>query len=265
MCCPGGARRCVSPPVTIRAPTARLIGRRWLVLPLIAACLPALAGCPAPGAVSDVGRQRLAVLQSEKIVASATGKPDANAGFLISSTLPPNRGKVYGRIVGTLRSTVPAPAGATVSASTKTEARTITAKSSETLRGSGWTVYFVGCTPQSDTAPPGTVRPWPNSEPDRWQFDAFAYKVIGGVSYFAGVQGMATDTAQAYVALLTPNEHETVTNLFPDRPPAVSPSANCLESPVEPTTLTHDGPILAMFDCGPKPGTSAPPPASGFR
>ena len=244
-----------------------MIGRHWLVLPLIAACLPALAGCPAPGAVTDVDRQRLAVLQREKIVASATGKPDANAGFLISSTLPPVRGKVYGRIVGTLGSTAPAPAGATVTASTKTEARTITAKSIETLRGSGWTVYFVGCTPPGDTAPRGTVRPWPYPEPDRWLFDAFAYKVIGGVSYFADVQGMATDTgtAQVYFTLLAPNEHETVTNLFPDSPPAVSPSANCVESPVEPTALTHNGPILAMFDSGPQPGTSAPPAETGFR
>ena len=244
-----------------------MIGRRWLVLPLIAACLPVLAACPAPGAVTDVDRQRLAVLQSEKIVASATGKPDANAGFLISSTLPPNRGKVYGRIVGTLGSTAPAPAGATVTASTKIEARTMTAKSIETLRGSGWTVYFVGCTPPGDTAPRGTLRAWPYPEPDRWLFDAFAYKVIGGVSYFADVQGMATDTgtAQVYFTLLAPNEHETVTDLFPDRPAAVSPSANCVESPIEPTTLTHAGPILAMFDSGPQPGTSAPLAATGYR
>ena len=262
-----------------------MIGRRWLVVPLIAACLPALAGCPAPGAVTDVDRQRLAVLQREKIVASATEKPAANAGFLISSRLPPNRGKVYGRIVGTLGSTAPPPAGATVTASIKSEARTITAKSIETLRGSGWTVYFVGCTPPGDmaspgdtvppgdtaspgdTAPPGTLRPWPYPEPDRWLFDAFAYKVIGGVSYFADVQGMATDTgtAQVYFTLLAPNEHETATNLFPDRPAAVSPGANCVESPVEPTALTHAGPILAMFDSGPKPGTSAPLAAVGYR
>ncbi len=256
-----------------------MIGRRWLVVPLIAACLPALAGCPAPDAVTDVDRQRLAVLQREKIVGTATGKPDASAGFLVSSTLPPTRSKVYGRIVGALGSTVPAPAGTRVTASTKALARTATATSIETLRGSGWTVYFVGCTPPGDsaspgdTAPPGgadslgAARPWPYPEPDRWLFDAFAYKVIGGVSYFADVQGMATDTgtAQVYFTLLAPNEHESVTNRFPDSPPAVSPSANCVESPVEPTKLTHAGPILAMFDSGPRAGSSAPLAVTGYR
>jgi hypothetical protein len=244
-----------------------MIGRRWLVVPLLAACLPALAGCPAPGAVTDVDRQRLAVLEREKIVGTATGKLDSSAGFLISSTLPPSRGKVYGRIVAASGSTVPAPAGTAVTAVTRTEARTSTARSIETLRGSGWTVYFVGCTPPGDSASPGAVRPWPYPEPDRWLFDAFAYKVIGGVSYFAHVAGMATDTgtAQVYFTLLAPNEHESVTNLFPDTPPAVSPSANCVESPVEPTKPTHAGPVLAMFESGPRAGTSAPLAATGYR
>jgi hypothetical protein len=154
-----------------------------------------------------------------------------------------------------------------VTASTKTEARTITAKSIKTLRGSGWTVYFVGCTPPGDTAQLGTVRPWPDAETDRWLFDAFAYKVVGGVSYFADVQGMATNTgnAQVYFTLLAPNEHETVTNLFTDAPPAVSATTNCVESPVEPTASAHVGPILAMSTDGPQPGVSAPLAPAGYR
>jgi hypothetical protein len=244
-----------------------MIGRQRLVVLLTAACLPVLAGCPAPGAVTDVDRQRVAVLQREKIVGGATGKANASPGFLISPRLAPRRGKVDGRIVGTAGATPPAPAGATVDAQTKTAARTDTARALATLRNSGWTVYFVGCTPPGDTAPLGTVRPWPYAESDRWLFDAFAYKVIDQVSYFADIQGEATDSGRAQVdfTLLAPNEHETVTNLFPDAPPSVSPVANCVESAVEPTTLTHAGPILAMSDTGPEPGAAAPLAPTGFR
>jgi hypothetical protein len=243
-----------------------MTGRRLLVL-MLASCLPVLAGCPAPGVVTDVDRQRLGVLQREPIISGATEKPGANAGFLVSPRLPPRRGKVSGRIVGTVGATTPAPAGATVAPQTKADARADTAKALATLRNSGWTVYFAGCTPPGDTAPLGTVVPWPYPESDRWIFDAFAYKVLDRVSYFADIEGIATDTgtAQVHFTLLAPNEHETVTNLFPDAPPPVSPTGNCVESVAEPTALTHAGPILAMFDSGPPPGTSAPLAPTGLR
>lgn len=193
------------------------------MLPLIAACLPALAGCPAPGAVSDVDRQRLAVLQSEKIVASATGNrmPTLDSlsrrrsrpiGARSTGASSAPWGRPFRRRPAQRSPLRPRPKPVR---SQRSRARHCAVPAGRVLRGLYAAKRHGSARHRTPVAQLGTGSMAVRRV--RVQDDR-------PVSYFAGVQGMATDTAQAYVALLAPNEHETVTNLFPDRPPAVSPA-----------------------------------------
>jgi hypothetical protein len=267
----------ISHGVTARGVTLRGVTRRGiLVLLVLAGSFPALVGCPANGSVTAVDRQRYQVLAHERLLRIAVGDRVGSPGFLISPTLPPRRGYLDGYLIdklghGPASTGSPAPGAGlalpAVSRSAKSAARAATAKGIAALRASGWTVYFAGCTPPSASVPGDSAVPWPSPEPDEWSFDAFAYRLVGGVSYFARLHGFANGNGDVRVdfRFLTPNSHETMANLFPDQPPAVSRSGNCVESRTDPTSRTHTGPVIAMFDNGPAPGRSPTIAPSGYR
>jgi hypothetical protein len=92
-------------------------------------------------------------------------------------------------------------------------------------------------------------------------FTAFGFKVIDGVSYAVDIGAAADSTGYvgASVTMRAPNGHERITDLFPDRPAAVTPTASCIESPADPTHVTEAGPVLHVDDYAHEQHESASP------
>jgi hypothetical protein len=172
---------------------------------------------------------RLEAMKSEPIVAAATGV-SATAGFQESDRLAPRRGSLTATL-------------ADVSPATPDAARHSTADAVGKL-GPGWTVYFVAC------APAGSSDPMVPPANEGWRFLAYAYKHNAGVSYFAWIDGSVADNGRAVVRLTmyAPYSGESTSDLFADRPPAVT--SGCLTQPAMPDKLTTSGTAVVVDASG---------------
>ncbi|MEO3806152.1 hypothetical protein [Nonomuraea sp. B1E8] len=212
------------------------MSRRLLLVPIYVL----LSGCAASGATTRADQARLDVMLSQPFVGEAVKEPARRVAFRKSDDLPATRGTV-----AVVLADGPAadPAG---------EARQWAAKGMRKLRDGGWTVYATVCLPprkSSDPDPPAEGA-W-----DAWSFAAHAYKVVDGVSYFALAQGLGQlpGDVEMTIEMRAPSSHEPVTDLFPDRPPALPAGRNCVESGDLPSKKRTDGPPVVMGESGRKP------------
>ncbi len=193
----------------------------------IALALLLLAACTEPpGTSSNADRDRLAVMQSEALLKRAAKEPYAEAGFRVSEKLQPHRSK----IIATLASPVEVEV-----------ARKEGAEAVSVLHDTGWTVFHVRC--------------------DGLSFVANAYKVVSGVSYYAEVDGAIQEVKVSVVLQMrAPYSKEPTSDLFADRPPALTDGKSCLETH---TTGVSDGTPIVLDELGPDPD-GAPKP-NGHR
>ncbi|GAB3813355.1 hypothetical protein [Micromonospora zhanjiangensis] len=236
-----------------------MIGRRLRTAVVALPAVALLAGCPAD--TTDLDRDRVKAMLADPLVARDR-KPHAEAGYLAGRT--PVRNTVVADVIG-IRSTDPA-----------TAARIESTKILNDLRGDGWVMYFAACVPpppHGGTAKPGAaVTGGPSSGPspearwslvpkarsEWWQYAAYGYKIVDGVSYFVRMDGVGridthTTNVSVDLRMIAPHSTESVVDLFPDRPPAIPAGSGCLESATVPTGYQETGLRTLMNSNGPLP------------
>jgi hypothetical protein len=209
--------------------------------------------------VTDVDRQRAELLSSDPVLATAVSPPEVVPGRLISTRVGWDRTEVRAR----LYAHKPAASGAGPTAgSVETElARTL-----ETLRQGGWTIYWTMCLPPPKQ--PSLTDPMPTSEPmpadvarsEGFQWLAYGYKVTGGVSYWSMVSAQRLEDGDAWVDIVmrAPNARDT-SNLFVDRPKALPAGKTCPEDGQVKNATEQAGSPAALRDWYPFPGYSHSP------
>jgi hypothetical protein len=227
--------------------------RSFSLLAVLVVVTAALAGCPAPNATTRADRERLELLRDEARALNAE-ETLAVAGWQNSRRLPPARGHLLGRLAEV------------ATADAVTVARQETAEAIGALRANGWTVYLVACVPPwTDDEPVDEDSVVPQPAFDAWTFVAYGYKVVDGVSYFVEVHGSGMQPpgrAAVSLRLIAPYSRETVTDLFPDRPPATEVGASCVERATPLDGLAVLGTPTVMDEKGPVDGE---PMAEGHR
>jgi hypothetical protein len=91
-----------------------------------------------------------------------------------------------------------------------------------------------------------------------WQWDLFAYKVTGGVSYFAFVDaGLAPDLSAGFITitLRAPESHDAP-NLFPDAPLDLPAGSTCAEDGAASPATQVSGVAVVLRDWKPFPGAN---------
>ncbi|TMR12402.1 hypothetical protein ETD86_32655 [Nonomuraea turkmeniaca] len=207
--------------------------RRFL---LASTCL-LLSGCFASSATTQADHERLEVMLSQPFVREAIKKPAARAAFQKSDKLPATRG-----VVTAVLADQPAAAPAD-------DARQWAVKGMRKLRDSGWTVYATVCLPprKSDDPNPPQDGAW-----DTWSFAAHAYKIVDGVSYFAIAEGLGqlSGSVELSIEMRAPSSHEPVSDLLPERPPALPAGASCVEAGSLPTKKVANGTGVIIGESG---------------
>lgn len=172
-----------------------------------------LAGCPSGGS-SNADKDRLAFMQREPVLKLAIREPYAEVGFKISDKVPLHRSHIVAALADPVEPDV---------------ARKHGMQAVDSLRNSGWTVFYARC--------------------EEATFTAGAYKIAGDVSYHAQLTGAAKDGATAVVLQLrAPHSQEPTSDLFPNRPAGLA--TTCLETGGEGT----GGTLAEISDLGPGPG-----------
>jgi len=109
------------------------------------------------------------------------------------------------------------------------------------LRENRWVIYYAAC------QPPG------------WEYAAYAYKIVDGVSYHAVLTssgGGSGNRATLTLRLLAPHSIERRSDLYPDRPAALEPGKSCIEVSIPPEAPAETGVASVMLETFP-PGYGA--------
>jgi hypothetical protein len=232
--------------------------------------------------VTDTDRDRAAVLSHDPVLAGSvlTVAP----GRLHSAKLGWDRTQVTARIFDQ-----PDAAGNVDVAPEVVEARLATAIA--TLRTGGWTVHWTLCLPLPQVEPGSDTDPLPVLIPpvepsvtptptpsgpvayvptgalpagterqDGFQWVVYAYKIAGGVSYWASLSAASVHHLGAFidVVLRAPGERDPA-NLFAARPAALPTGPTCAEDKVAANATQEAGVPVQIKDWWPFPDQTHTP------
>jgi hypothetical protein len=219
----------------------------------------ALAGCakapPAPSAASDVDRARAAYLADEPIVRAAVSAPQITPGVVHADELGWDRTEVDAEIYESAGGAGPTPG----------EVEQEVAAAVRILRSAGWTIHWEMCLPPpsfdaTGVPQPDSVRiPIPVPRADGHEWLVAAYKITGGVSYWALVMAAKVEEdAAVNVVLRAPNARDEP-NLLPSAPDPVPTDRACAEDGTPGTEIEQAGTPLVVRDWLPFPGQDRTP------
>ncbi len=218
--------------------------------------LAACAQAPAPvAAASDVDRDRAAYLADEPIVRAAVAAPQITPGVAHGDGLGWDRTEVNAEIYASAGGEGPTPE----------EVEQEVADAVRILRSSGWTIHWEMCLPPPSynangvPLPDSVEIPMPVQRAEGHEWLAAAYKITGGVSYWALVLGAQVDgDAAVNVVLRAPNAQDNA-NLIRATPDPIPTDRACAEDGRLGTEIEQAGTPVLVRDWLPFPAESHSP------
>jgi hypothetical protein len=229
-------------------------GRRVALAAVIAVggCTPAdVVGPHHVVTKTDLARRDL--MLTEPVLKSAIARPSVHAGERVARTQW-DRGRVEVYLIKD-QAPVPDRRPEDVAGNIRDALRI--------MRSGGWLTFYSECDPPvrfvAGINGRRTPSPSPTASPQvvaglgeqTWSWKLYLYRIRGGVSYWAQIDGTVAKngdgyTARVWIDLVAPQEHDPA-DLFADRPRPLAYSAVCAERAKPPRAPEMDGrPIVVL-------------------